>query len=376
MKDYPESAKNFSNALAKAHKARNNYLQFQASEGLGAINYHMGRYGEAVSYFKQALEILNEIRQDTGIPRERVMEKLSDAEEALQMMKAKQRQRDHSRAERGSLLKHSPSGSSLEDNGSGHGSPGTLRRRLSPEFEASSNKHTGTKERPSLTERRGVGFLPPIEAQKPSKKHAVPRKRSGSSKTHLPPLNSRVDHTHTRGGAKLQRHDSLDAEVKEYLKSYQDEDSSDEADDQGHPSPGLSGASHDSGAMDSGEHLRVFSRHARKTPASASPEEGGGGGGGSRTGSPRFEPVTGGCLALGPNTRQLYTTETRIIKKGRKKREVHEIVPITPAPASSPGGTSPASPIPAAMGTSPPTNTRTEANRTTTSNQSKICVIL
>ena len=95
---YPKAAKNFSNALAKAHKARNNYLQFQACEGLGAINYHMGRYGEAVSYFKQALRILDEIRQDTEMACKRVIEKLSDAEEALRIMKAKQRQRDFSRS--------------------------------------------------------------------------------------------------------------------------------------------------------------------------------------------------------------------------------------------------------------------------------------
>ncbi len=161
----------------------------------------MGKYGEAVTYFKQALGILDEIKHETGIPRERVMEKLSDAEEALQIMKAKQRQRDFSRSHRhsqedGTLVAATgrTPGSSSEDSIIRHrvnGSQHSLRRRLSPELvgsgegeevgEAVATVHgySGTSgKRPSLPERRGVGFLPPIGPQKPSRKHAVPRKRN------------------------------------------------------------------------------------------------------------------------------------------------------------------------------------------------------
>lgn len=90
-----EAAKTFSNALAKAYQAKNNFLQFQTCEGLGSINQQMGKYGDAVTCFQQALTILDQIREDTGIARERVMEKLSEASEALEKIKIKQGEREN-----------------------------------------------------------------------------------------------------------------------------------------------------------------------------------------------------------------------------------------------------------------------------------------
>ena len=46
--------------------------------------YHMKQYTEAVGSFNSALELLDKIKEDTGIARERVMEKLSDTTEILQ----------------------------------------------------------------------------------------------------------------------------------------------------------------------------------------------------------------------------------------------------------------------------------------------------
>lgn len=72
----------FSNALALARLAENTYLQFQTCEGLGCVHHQMGRYGEAAGNFQQALAILDHIKEDTGIARERIMEKLSEVLEA------------------------------------------------------------------------------------------------------------------------------------------------------------------------------------------------------------------------------------------------------------------------------------------------------
>ena len=456
LKDYPEAAKNFSNALAKAHKVRNNYIQFQACEGLGAINYHMGKYGEAVTYFKQALGILDKIKHETGIPRERVMEKLSDAEEALQIMKAKQRQRDFSRSHRhsqedGTLTATGGiQGSSSEDSLIRHrvnGSPRSLRRRLSPELVGSVgeedeevaegvavNGHAGSEKRPSLSERRGVGFLPPIGPQKPSRKHAVPRKRNSGKQQHhdqhhLPPLNSGSDthqhshhHHHRRRSAGLKRDDSLDAEVQEYINTYRDSPVEEGTAIRRSSQSGSeeSSTSHDSSTrsrsdvVDGGDALRdsgdqlgasMFSRHAPRPSSSRfaggesaiatpdSPLRGSSGGGMTQSSSLQASssPHPGlayeGCLALGQNTRQLYTTETHIVKQGRKKRIKTEIVPITPNSATSAGvtdgpgrdqsssSTAVSAALPSNVGQPQPQATQpTKGGRT--SNQSKICVIL
>ncbi len=390
----------------------------------------MGKYGEAVTYFKQALGILDEIKQETGIPRERVMEKLSDAEEALQIMKAKQRQRDFSRSHRhlqeGSGLAATGRPGSSSDDSSIHvnGSPRSLRRRLSPELVGSGreeeatatvavNGHSGSEERPPLPERRGVGFLPPIGPQKPSRKHAVPRKRNSGKhqqqqqQHHLPPLKSDSDthqqhHLHQqRRSVKLKRHDSLDAEVQEYINSYRDSpieevtfrQSSQSGSESSH---GSSRSDVDGGARDSGDQLgaSMFSRHAPRPNSSrfnrsaiATPDSLRDSRGlmlPSHVPSPC--PAYEGCLALGQNTRQLYTTQTRIVKEGRKKRRKTEIVPITPNSAISGAtgpGQSPSSPAVAAasptasnsIGNQPQSQAQTKGGRTT-SNQSKICVIL
>ena len=387
----------------------------------------MGKYGEAVTYFKQALGILDEIKQETGIPRERVMEKLSDAEEALQTMKAKQRQRDFSRSHRhlqedGSLAATGMPGSSSDDSIICHvnGSPRSLCRRLSPELVGSGreeegaaeavavNGHSGSgEERPSLPERRGVGFLPPIGPHKPSRKHAVPRKRNSGkqhAQHHLPPLKAGSDSHHhhhhqqhqQRRSAALKRHDSLDAEVQEYINSYRDSPveegtfrrSSQSGSESSHH--GSSRSDIDGGARDSGDQLgaSMFSRHAPRSNSSrfgesaiASPDSLRGSGGLTLSHVSSPSPAYEGCLALGQNTRQLYTTQTRIVKEGRKKLRKTEIVPITPNSATS-GATDPGqSPSSAALPSTSITDSQSQPQASQpkggrTSNQSKICVIL
>ena len=80
-----EAAISFSNALAKANLAKNLYLQFQTCEGLGCVHHQMGNHKEAAGNFQQALTILDHIKEDTGIARERIMEKLSEVLEELGM---------------------------------------------------------------------------------------------------------------------------------------------------------------------------------------------------------------------------------------------------------------------------------------------------
>lgn len=67
----------YSEALLTAHCSRDKLLVIQASEGLGAVYFNTGQYNNAIENYKQALEVLDTVSSDTGLARERVMEKLS-----------------------------------------------------------------------------------------------------------------------------------------------------------------------------------------------------------------------------------------------------------------------------------------------------------
>lgn len=83
LEDYTLSSTTFSEALDKARTIEDAYLQFQACEGLGVCHYHLNQHSTAVESFNNALQLLDTIKDDTGIARERVMEKLSDVTETL-----------------------------------------------------------------------------------------------------------------------------------------------------------------------------------------------------------------------------------------------------------------------------------------------------
>ena len=84
LRNYTLSLSTFREALEKARTIDNAFLQFQACEGLGVCYYHLNQHSKAVESFNSALQFLDTIKEDTGIARERVMEKLSDVTEALQ----------------------------------------------------------------------------------------------------------------------------------------------------------------------------------------------------------------------------------------------------------------------------------------------------
>ncbi len=227
----------------------------------------------------------------------------------------------------------------------------------------------------------------------------------------------------------LKRDDSLDAEVQEYINSYRDSPVEEEgirtirrssqSESESSTSHGSSSSTQsrsdvdggDDALRDSGDQLgaSMFSRHAPRPNSSRfaggesaihnivatpdSPLRGSGGGTMTlpsssphvSTGTSSPCPAYEGCLALGQNTRQLYTTQTHIVKEGRKKRRKTEIVPITPTSATSAGATDPgqSSPSSTAVATLPsnsggqsqqPQATQPKGGRS--SNQSKICVIL
>ena len=410
LKDFPAAAESYSCALERAQSTCNPYLQFQACEGMGAAYYQMEQYSEAIQYFNQAILSLDDIKQDTGIARERVMEKLSDATEALQLSKQAQKT---SRSLSSPDKRSTGSGSSADEQQTasfsrqehqfessshservGRSSPKRVSRRLSPELNSvattSVHNHINLESLP-LPEKRG-GFLPPIDpsrspqltarhssstiadqdgmhsktlaasskGKRPSRKHATPSHRKGKKHHSLPQIteNERPP---------VQPLDSYEEQLHTYMNSYKDD---------GSGGSSLSSSSESSlsseGNQDSGDQLgaSMFSRHAssrsrtkrhhvqKLSPHSPSTS--------ANTTPLHSSPtvVQEGSLAIGPNAREMFTTKTRVVASGQKRRKGRvqtEIVPRTHSGSRTP---------------SLPRPTRPEHPNSTARQQSKVCIIL
>ena len=77
LHDFNSSVSTFSVGLSKAEQLSEEYLLVQCLEGLGSVHYHMKQYNKSQTNFEKALEVLSRC-EDTGLAKERVMEKLSD----------------------------------------------------------------------------------------------------------------------------------------------------------------------------------------------------------------------------------------------------------------------------------------------------------
>ena len=373
LKNYPSASESFKKALSNAKSANNHYLQFQAAEGLGAVHYQLEEYSEAVEYFNQALVVLDNIQQDTGIARERVMEKLSDALEALQKERQDQARRFRSRSrsetqsprspgpdsisaqasdrvsdreERIPTADSSPRGSTDSLDGPGKSPPKPLARRLSPELSSvAARTQTHLEKNLPLPEKKKGIFLPPIDPGRSlqltarhhtaldpittgsstsrSHKHVTVSKRKG--RKHVLPKIAESP------SAVMKPHDSYDRQLHAYMDTYRDR----EGERRGSRDGSLSSSSESSlssgGSHDSGDQLgaSIFSRHAAKTkhkrrsttrpPHELSPPPLSA----SQTASPAHSPlvVQEGSLAIGPNARDMFTTQSHPVQNRQKRRK-------------------------------------------------------
>lgn len=320
-----EAAKTFSTALAKAYQAKNSFLQFQTCEGLGSVHHQLGRFDEAVRYFRQALSILDQIREDTGIARERVMEKLSETSEALQAVRGEGasqhstgeeevEEREKRRSKMHSILTpgvgygggHMPA---LEGEERAGGSEDSTDSELERGHVVPFTKSEPNRLNLSLGERRGKP-LPPIKT-----KGSDPGIYGRSA---LEPL----DPPSWKGKQKLQPLEvgrephqasptpsNYSAVLQEYMESYMDS-----------PSP----------SNTTSQWSRDMQRQLSATPGPST----------SQAGSDR-RTVREGSLAIGENARDAFTVQTiqewSKGKKGKKKRKTRsEIIQTThPPPATS-----------------------------------------
>ena len=405
LNNYSSSAESFTKALGRAGAANNPYLQFQSAEGLAASSYHLGQYNAAIKHFNLALTLLDQIGEDTGMARERVMEKLSDAREALQVLKQKRAQ--HS----ASLNRHSSAESDTSDEGrnsvdSGPLEPATIRdmtpvphlhslagsshsldippsstpppplatghqiapplaRRLSPELSTSTPKQksrrtghlppSNPQESPDSTVQEAhlsIGDQPglsgvsvAIHPKRASKKHAIPVNiKKGQRHTYTPPT--------AKGKAPfVEQADSYDGQLQAYVNTYREEPSLESSSSDYDSLPGRShghreeqGASVHTQHVEEGQQSHKHNRLPRKLSPLSRPLP-------SLESSPFASPPPGlqvqeGSLAIGPNARDLFTTRTHLVKSGqrRKSKMQTEIVPISESHESS---SSPQPPTPA-----------------------------
>lgn len=212
----------------------------------------MGKYDEAMTCFRQALSILDQIREDTGIARERVMEKLSETTEALQTLKGREgvlespqstgeedmQQRDAIRSKLHSIASTSEeyaqrprmrsrskslsSGEELLKSRRTRNRAGSLsiivgdadKRGYSlPGLNTTLTAEPTSEKKISLTERRGVKTLPPIRAKGSelgTRKHAVLASRKGKQKMH---------HSEPESGEASDYSADLHAYVNSYMDS-------------------------------------------------------------------------------------------------------------------------------------------------------------
>lgn len=303
----------------------------------------MGRHGEARVAFERGLAILDEIREDTGIARERVREKMSEATEGFQEMmmvsSSSGSRGEHKREESGEDGNGGRADPNYEKRGSQH-----LPRRLDFEFaEAATThqQHQTPQEEPkklSITERRGARTLTPINAScgcdNPMLTSTTPDTRTGSGNNDeaLPISSVRrgsekpVTHKHavliSKKGKGRITHDNDDdgdsyiAELNAYMESYR------------HSSSEVLSSSLES------------SQHNNRRPSSASPDNKGAllpqppHTGATPTGLlPWQHYVREGSLAIGACARENFVVrveEGKSDKKGRKRRHESEI--IVPSP--------------------------------------------
>ena len=263
LKEYSAAHQSFTTALSLAQSESNHPLAFQALEGLGSLSYKRKDYETAGKYFKEGLELLGSMKGgETGLARERIMEKLSHVTEILQKGAELVEATDTATEGKG---RHK----SYPDTGSGRGSTPQLMPI-------------------PLTPRNTVRFS---EDRTFSLSHRNPISPHGTTPTsHTPRLTNQIPASINEANNRSLFHSSTLTSLT---------------------------ATSDSSLLTS-----VF-----EEPSPAHPHRM----------LPTSPVVTQGSLALGPNTKALYTVEKQEVvqkKRGRvKSHQTTRIVPITSSPA-------------------------------------------
>ena len=333
--DYVAAKTSYLNAQKQAEAAGNLYLQFQASEGLGSLCIQTNRPKDAIHHLKQALKTLDEIKQDTGMARERVMEKLSDATEALHK-DTPNHHRSTAISSEGSSSEECPSGQRGPPEGHHPSVPGTSSEECSSILPENSLQENGEKNVTAslsgrstevdsslpLPAKKATALLPPIKSTKVTLAAAEGVDGSTPEGPSKKPLHKKA--TARRKRNKLGTVNEVPDAHEQLLNAYVESIKNDE-------SLASSSDTNLSSSEDHSDHLlgaSVFSRHASKAHPGPQPSPWT-----SRSVPESPRSVGEGSLAIGPNAREIYTTGTTVIEKEHKRGKTRlqvqtEIVPV------------------------------------------------
>ena len=333
--DYVAAKTSYLNAQKQAEAAGNLYLQFQASEGLGSLCIQTNRPKDAIHHLKQALKTLDEIKQDTGMARERVMEKLSDATEALHK-DTPNHHRSTAISSEGSSSEECPSGQRGPPEGHHPSVPGTSSEECSSILPENSLQENGEKNVTAslsgrstevdssvpLPAKKATVLLPPIKSTKVTLAAAEGVDGSTPEGPSKKPLHKKA--TARRKRNKLGTVNEVPDAHEQLLNAYVESIKNDE-------SLASSSDTNLSSSEDHSDHLlgaSVFSRHASKAHPGPQPSPWT-----SRSMPESPRSVGEGSLAIGPNAREIYTTGTTVIEKEHKRGKTRlqvqtEIVPV------------------------------------------------
>ena len=342
LKNFTAAAEHFSSCLSKAHAVGNLLLQLQAQEGLGSVNFSTEQFSKAVNCFQQALKVLDEIGEETGMARERVMEKLSVATQALK------RQNESAMA------------SESEGGGGSGGGGGGVRVPV--------KKHVKVKKITRHHSRGPGGRGSGSDAGRAQLANGGPR-------NHGPGMSEATDFGGPSSSKGVQLDSSYDRQVQAYMDTYR------HSTDPSLASSSLTSVTSSSTSSVNPLGASIFSRDLNQLSPSLPPT------GRWASRSPHPSEVPEGSLALGLDTRQQFTTveveqdgskgKGKRGKLRRKKgRKAMKIVPLNSSPsqqAQQPSPPHPNTPPP------PPANGAGQSSSSSgrhSTTRSSLCLIL
>ena len=316
----------------------------------------MRQYSEAISSFNTALEALDRLEEgDTGIPRERIKEKLSDAAEALAELQ-----------EEAVLTSSAGSGHRTRASDSPHSvSPDRTSQQSLPPPEPDTTQSTHSTVTTTSPVLLPAPPLPPRQSpvtktrkgKEPQRLRAKKGKRTDRSE------NERRKRTtpHRAQPAAITPQDSYDEKIRDYEKTLESSSSSSEEEIDTVLRPDEVTHSHLGLTLTATEPSNQQAPSPTSVPVSSQMQ--------SRPHPQHVRlQVQENSLAIGPNARDNYTThDTVITHKGRRIVHSTEIIPTDRGSASA-SGTQQASIT--------PSHTHTDRNTGTESTGSTFCSVL
>ena len=293
----------------------------------------MRQYSEAIGSFNTALEALDRLEEeDTGIPRERMKEKLSDAAEALAALQ-----------EEATVTSSAGSGHRTRASESPHSvSPDrTSQQSLPPPQPEETNRQQHTTQSTHSTDTTTSPVLPPTPPLPPQLPQVTKTRKGKEPERHRAKKGKGTDCNkkerrerttpHRAYPAAITPQDSYDEKLRDYEKTMESSSSASEEETDAFPRPDEATHSYLGLTVTASESPNQQGPSSVQLPVSSQMQ--------SQTHPQHIQlQVQENSLAIGPNARGNYTTrDTVITHKGRRVVRRTEIIPTDRGSASASG---------------------------------------